>query len=42
MRGHPHCGPNQQHTHGNDGPFAKVKFTILPFGGLYDAEAYLD
>jgi hypothetical protein len=42
MGGHPHRGPNQQHTRGNDDPFAKVKFTIPPFYGLYDAEAYLD
>jgi hypothetical protein len=28
--------------HGNDDPFAKVKFIIPPFYGLYDAEAYLD
>jgi hypothetical protein len=42
MGGHPHHGPNQQYTHGNDDPFAKVKFTIPPFYGLYDAEAYLD
>jgi hypothetical protein len=41
MGGHPDRGPNQQHVHGNDDPFAKVKFTILPFYGLYDAEAYL-
>jgi hypothetical protein len=37
MGGHPHCGPNQQHTGGNDDPFAKVKFGILSFYGLYDA-----
>jgi hypothetical protein len=42
MGGHPHHGPNQQHTHGIDDPFAKVKFTIPPFYGLYDANAYLD
>jgi hypothetical protein len=42
MGGHPHRGPNQQHAHGNDDPFAKVKFTIPPFYGLYDAKAYLD
>jgi hypothetical protein len=42
MGGHPHHGPNQQHAHGNDDLFAKVKFTIPPFYGLYDAEAYLD
>jgi hypothetical protein len=42
MGGHPHCGPNEQHAHGNDDPFAKVKFTIPPFYDLYDAEAYLD
>jgi hypothetical protein len=39
---HPHRGPNQQHAHGNDDSFAKVKFTIPPFYGLYDAKAYLD
>jgi hypothetical protein len=32
---------NQQYVH-NDDPFAKVKFSIPPFNGLYDAEAYLD
>jgi hypothetical protein len=42
MGGHPHRGPNQQHAHGNDDPFAKVKFTIPPFYGLYDGKAYLD
>jgi hypothetical protein len=42
MGGHPHCSPNQQHTRSNDDPFAKVKFTIPPFYGLYDVEAYLD
>jgi hypothetical protein len=42
MGGHPHRGPNQQHARGNDNPFAKVKFRIPPFYGLYDAEAYLD
>jgi hypothetical protein len=42
MGGHPHHGPNQQHAHGNDNLFAKVKFTIHRFSGLYDAEAYLD
>jgi hypothetical protein len=42
LGGHPHRGPNQQHACGNDDPFAKVKFTIPPFYGFYDAEAYLD
>jgi hypothetical protein len=42
MGGHPHRGPNQQHARSNDYPFAKVKFMIPPFYGLYDAEAYLD
>jgi hypothetical protein len=42
MGGHPHRGPNQQHTRGKDDPFAKVKFMIPSFYGLYDAEAYLD
>jgi hypothetical protein len=42
MGGHPHHGPNQQHTRGNDDPFAKVKFTIPPICHLYDVEAYLD
>jgi hypothetical protein len=42
MGGHPHHDPNQQHSHGNDDPFAKVKFMIPPFYCLYDVEAYLD
>jgi hypothetical protein len=42
MGGHTHCGPNQQHACGNDDAFAKVKFMISPFYGLYDAEVYLD
>jgi hypothetical protein len=33
---------HNQHYVRNDGPFAKVKFSIPPFNGLYDAEAYLD
>jgi hypothetical protein len=41
MGGHPYCGPNQQHAHSNDDPFAKVKFMIPPFYGLYNVEAYL-
>jgi hypothetical protein len=28
--------------HGNDDPFAKVKFIIPLFYGLYDVEAHLD
>jgi hypothetical protein len=32
---------NQHYVH-NDDPFAKVKFSIPPFNGFYDAEAYLD
>jgi hypothetical protein len=42
MGGHPHRGPNQQHTHDNDDPFAKVMVTIPPFYCLYGAEPYLD
>jgi hypothetical protein len=37
---HPHRDPNQYHAHDNDDPSAKVKFTISPFYGLYDVEAY--
>jgi hypothetical protein len=33
---------NQQHARGNDDSFSKVKFTILLFYGLYDAETYFD
>jgi hypothetical protein len=33
---------NNQHYVRNDDPFAKVKFSIPPFDGSYDAEAYLD
>jgi hypothetical protein len=32
---------NQHYVH-NDDPFAKVKFSMPPFNGSYDAEAYLD
>jgi hypothetical protein len=32
---------NQHYVH-NDDPFAKLKFSIPPFNGSYDAEAYLD
>jgi hypothetical protein len=32
---------NQHYVH-NDDPFAKVKFSIPPFNGSYDAETYLD
>jgi hypothetical protein len=39
-------GDNQNHHNQNyvrnDDPFAKVEFSIPPFNGLYDAEAYLD
>jgi hypothetical protein len=39
-------GGNQNHHNQhyvlNDDPFAKVKFSIPPFNGPYDAEAYLD
>jgi hypothetical protein len=39
-------GGNQNHHSQNyvrnDDPFAKVKFSIPPFKGSYDAEAYLD
>jgi hypothetical protein len=31
-----------QHYIRNDDPFAKVKFSIPPFNGSYDTEAYLD
>jgi hypothetical protein len=40
MRGHQNHH-NQQYVC-NDDPFAKVKFSIPPFNGLYDVEAYLD
>jgi hypothetical protein len=33
---------HNQHYVRNDDPFAKVKFSILPFNGSYDAGAYLD
>jgi hypothetical protein len=33
---------HNQHYVRNDDPFAKVKFSIPPFKGSYDAEAYLD
>jgi hypothetical protein len=33
---------HNQHNVRNDDPFAKVKFSIPPFSGSYDVEAYLD
>jgi hypothetical protein len=33
---------HNQHYVRNGDPFAKVKFSIPPFNGSYDAEAYLD
>jgi hypothetical protein len=33
---------HNQHYVRNDDYFAKVKFSIPPFNGSYDAEAYLD
>jgi hypothetical protein len=33
---------HNQHYIRKDDPFAKIKFSISPFNGLYDAEAYLD
>jgi hypothetical protein len=33
---------HNQHYIFHDDPFAKVKFSIPPFNGSYDAEAYLD
>jgi hypothetical protein len=33
---------HNQHYVRNDDPFAKFKFSIPPFNGSYDAEAYLD
>jgi hypothetical protein len=33
---------HNQHYVRNDDPFAKVKFSIPTFNGLYDVEAYLD
>jgi hypothetical protein len=33
---------HNQHYVRNDDPFAKVKFSIPPFNGPYDAEAYLE
>jgi hypothetical protein len=29
-------------NHGNNDPFAKTKFTMIPFAGNADPEAYLD
>jgi hypothetical protein len=33
---------HNQHYVRNDDPFAKVKISISPFNGSYDAEDYLD
>ena len=35
-------GNKNRHNQGNDDPYAKIKFTIPPFHGKYDAEEYLD
>jgi hypothetical protein len=35
-------GNKNWHNQGNDDPYAKIKFTILPFHGKYDVEEYLD
>jgi hypothetical protein len=29
-------------NHGNNDPFTKVKFTMIPFAGNVDLETYLD
>jgi hypothetical protein len=35
-------GNNNHGGRANDDPFVKVKFSILSFSGLYDADTYLD
>jgi hypothetical protein len=35
-------GSKNQRNQGNHDPYAKIKFTIPPFHGRYDAEEYLD
>jgi hypothetical protein len=35
-------GNRNRRNQGNDDPYAKLKFTIPPFHGRYDAEEYLD
>jgi hypothetical protein len=30
------------HNHGHNDPFAKTKFTMIPFAGNADPDAYLD
>ena len=39
-RNHQGMGGNQ--NRGNNGPFAKTKFNMIPFAGTTDLEAYLD
>jgi hypothetical protein len=39
-RNHHVMGGN--HNRGNNDPFAKTKFTMIPFAGTVDPEAYLD
>ena len=39
-RNHQAMGGN--HNHGNNDSFAKTKFTMIPFAGTVDPEAYLD
>jgi hypothetical protein len=35
-------GMGGNHNHGNNNPFAKIKFTMIAFAGTADPEAYLD
>jgi hypothetical protein len=36
-----HC-MRGNHNHGNNDPFAKTKFTMIPCAGTVDPEVYLD
>lgn len=37
-----HRGMRGNYNHGNNDPFAKTKFSMIPFAGNADHEAYLD
>jgi hypothetical protein len=39
---HNRHGMGGNHNHGNNDPFAKTKFTMIPFASTTDPEAYLD
>jgi hypothetical protein len=39
---HSRCGMGGNHNHGNNDPFAKTNFTMVPFVGNAELEDYLN